>query len=136
MKINITITLDKEIVEKLKEENNYSDLINREMKAYYDGVEAYSLKKLKQKQVEIKRFLKQKRKEVKQINQKIEKIEGKELEILKLVKKYPEYVIKLVGGIKKERNLFQIYQTDKELKKIGWKETKNIFKKLKGGEER
>jgi len=136
MKINITITLDKEIVERLKEENNYSDLINREMKAYYDGVEAYSLKKLKQKQVEIKRFLKQKRKEVKQINQKIEKIEGKELEILKLVKKYPEYVIKLVGGIKKERNLFQIYQTDKELKKIGWKETKNIFKKLKGGEER
>lgn len=135
MKINITITLDKEIVEKLKEENNYSDLINREMKAYYDGVEAYSLKKLKQKQAEIKRLFKQKRKEEKEIKQKIEKIETKESKILKFVKKYPDKIIKLISGIEKERNLFQIYQNDSELRKLGWKTTKEIFKNLKGGVE-
>jgi len=133
MKINITISLDSEIVEKLKAENNYSDLINREMKAYYEGVSSYNLKKLKQKQAELKKIVKESRKEAKIINQKIEKIETNEAKILRLVKNYPKNVIKIVEGSESEKKLWVNYQTTKILREIGWKNIKQLFKDLKGG---
>ena len=135
MKINITISLDREIVEKLKEENNYSELINRELKAFYDGVEAYSFKKLKQKQAEIKRFLKEKRKNLKEINQKIQKVETKEAQILKITKKYPQYVFKIIEGCSTQAKFWIIFRGDDVLKKYSWIEMKKLFKSLKGGGE-
>jgi hypothetical protein len=133
MKINITISLDKELVERLKEENNYSDLINREVKAYYDGVEAYNIKKLKKKRVETKQILKEKRKELKEINKKIEKVETKEARILKITKKYPSYVFKIMEGCDTQAKFWTIFRDDKILRRYKWLELKKLFNNLKGG---
>lgn len=133
MKINITISLDSEIVERLKAESNYSELINKEIKAYYEGVLSNNLKKLKQKQAELKKILKESRKEAKIINQKIEKIETNESKFLRLVKTYPNNVIRIVENSESEMKLWANYQTTKILREIGWKNIKKLYKDLKGG---
>ena len=88
---------------------------------------------MKQKQAQLKKILKESSKEVKVINQLIEKIETKESKILRLVKTYPKLVIKIVAGSPNEKNLWANYQTTKILKDIGWKNIKQLHKDLKGG---
>lgn len=139
MKINITISLDKEIVERLKEENNYSVLINKEIKAYYEGVESLNLKKLKQKYTEIKRILKEKRREAREMIRKIEKIEQKESRILKITSSLSAETIKIIRGCRNLMTLLELYKTKdprmKFLKKYQWMELKNFFNYVKGGGE-
>lgn len=137
MKINITISLEKEIVERLKEEDNYSELINREIKAYYEGVESLNLKRLKQKHAEIKLILKQKRRESREVGRNIEKLEQKESRILKITTKLSPETIKIIRGCSSVVILRELYKTKdprmKFLKKYGWMELRKFYDFVKGG---
>lgn len=99
MKANLTVSLDLELVEKLKRETNYSDLINTEMKAFYDVKTIENLEDLKQKQAKIKLFIKDNRKILREIDQKIDKISEKE----KLFKKKLLSRDKMIQEIIKKR---------------------------------
>ena len=99
MKINITISLDKEIVMKLKEESNYSDVINEQMKGYYDVKLIDNLEILNQKLAEIKQNLKISRKKRRVIEESIAKITKKH----KLFKKKMLSRPKMIEEIKKRR---------------------------------
>ena len=99
MKTIITISLDQEIVKLLKAENNYSDLINQEMKGYYDVKSVDNLEILNQKLAEIKQNLKISRKKRRVIEETIQKITKKH----KLFKKKMLSRSKMIIEIKKRR---------------------------------
>jgi len=84
MKSTITISLDTEIIEKLKGEDNYSEVINEEMKAHYIHGNDISLQVLTKKRSELKQLLKESRKNFQILNKKIDKIKKRETETLKL----------------------------------------------------
>jgi GTP-binding protein EngB required for normal cell division len=86
MKSTITISLDTEIIEKLKGEDNYSEVINEEMKAHYIYGNDISLQVLVKKRSEIKQLLKESRKNLQIINKKIDKVKEKEKETLEKIK--------------------------------------------------
>jgi len=83
MKSNLTLSLDTELVAKLKREKNYSDLINEQMKGYYDVKCIESLQVLKENQQKTKQIIKENRKRLKEIDKNILKIKEKEKIILK-----------------------------------------------------
>ena len=78
MKTNITITIDEEIARKLRAETNFSDLINEQMKGYYDVKKIENIEFLNQKLVEIKQILKKNRKKRRDVEETIEKINQKQ----------------------------------------------------------
>lgn len=90
MKQTIHITIDEEIVRKLREIDNYSSVINEQMTAYFNDLEGLNKGYLKEKQREIKQFMKEKRKELRLIEKKLNKITQKEKEILEIVHRCPE----------------------------------------------
>lgn len=75
MKINITLSLDEGIVFKLKKENNYSKVVNEQMKVYYNTPDSENKKILRQNLVEIKQILKINRKKQRLINKQLDIIE-------------------------------------------------------------
>jgi DNA mismatch repair ATPase MutS len=87
MKQSITICLDSEIVMKLKQESNYSNTINEQMKAYYDLVKCKSIahldKNLSETMDEIKKF----KRKAKEIKENISEIKQKEKATLELFNK-------------------------------------------------
>jgi len=99
MKNNITISLDSEIVLKLKAESNYSDVINEQMKGYYDVKLIDNLEILNQKLTEIKQNSKILRKKRRVIEENIAKIDKKQ----KLFKKKLLSRGKMIEEIKKRR---------------------------------
>ena len=99
MKNNITISLDDEIVRKLKAETNYSDVINEQMKGYYDVKLIDNLEILNQKLTEIKQNSKILRKKRRVIEENIAKIDKKQ----KLFKKKLLSRGKMIEEIKKRR---------------------------------
>ena len=103
MKTNITISLDPEIVRKLKAEPNYSDLINEQMKGYYDVKMISSKEVLNQKLVEIKQILKENRKKKRDIDDILNKIDRKDRKIKKFLRKKGLTRSKLIEQIKKRR---------------------------------
>ena len=103
MKTNITISLDLEIVRKLKAEKNHSDLINEQMKGYYDVKLIENKELLNQKLSEIKQILKISRKKKRDIDDLLDKIEKKDRKIKKFLKKKGLTRSKLIQQIKKRR---------------------------------
>lgn len=87
MKSTINISLDTEIIAKLREEHNYSDLINREMDGYYNSDKSENVVFLKQKLAEIKQISKINNKKKRLIEKKLLKIREKEKKILEKRKK-------------------------------------------------
>ena len=61
-KQNLTISLDQELVEKLKEETNYSDVINEQMKGFYAVKSCENVEVLKLNLAKTKQILKENRK--------------------------------------------------------------------------
>lgn len=133
MKINITISLDEGIVYKLKSQNNYSNLVNEQLSAYFEGVEEFNLQKLKEKQAIIKGIIKTNRAEVKVLSTKIKKIEEKESKILSLGRKYPDYVFKNIESCNSVTMFFGFFRSDAKLKKYTWRELKKLYNEMKGG---
>ena len=103
MKSNITISLDNEIVKKLKAEINYSDLINEQMKGYYDVKLIENKELLNQKLAEIKQILKISRKKKRDIDDMLNKIDKKDRKIKKFLRKKGLTRSKLIDQIKKRR---------------------------------
>ena len=99
MKAIITISLDTEIIKKLKAETNYSDVINEQMKGYYDVKLIDNLEILNQKLTEIKQNLKISRKKRRDVEENITKITKKQ----KLFKKKLLSRGKMIQEIKKRR---------------------------------
>ena len=99
MKSIITISLDQEIIKFLKEETNYSDVINEELKARYTLKKIENLEILNQKLAEIKQNSKILCKKRRIIEDNIEKITQKE----KLFKKKLLSKAKMISQIAKRR---------------------------------
>lgn len=87
MKQSITICLDSELVAQLKEEENYSNVINEQIKALYNVKQCKNLSKLQQDLKELKQEIKQKRKKQREIEQNISEIRGNEKKTLELLQK-------------------------------------------------
>jgi len=101
MKTNITISLDDEIVRKLKAEDNYSDLINEQMKGFYAVKTCENVLILNQNLTKIKQILKENRKKRRIIEGKLSKIDKKR----KLFKKKMLSKPKMIKEIIKKRAL-------------------------------
>ena len=99
MKNNITISLDSEIVVKLKAETNYSDLINEQMKGYYSIKTCENEALLRRNLTEIKQNMKISRKKRREIEAVLLKIDKKQ----KLFKKKLLSRSKMIEEIKKRR---------------------------------
>ena len=99
MKAIITISLDTELIKKLKAESNYSDVINEQMKGYYDVKQIDNLEILNTKLAEIKQNLKISRKKRRDIEDNIAKITKKH----KLFKKKLLSRSKMIIEIRKRR---------------------------------
>jgi len=100
MKQNITISIDQEVVYKLKGENNYSDVVNEQMKSYYAVRSCENLVTLRQNLTKTKQILKENRKKRREIEAQILKIEKKD----KLFKKHLLSRSKMIAEIKKRRS--------------------------------
>jgi len=99
MKNNITISLDSEIVRKLKAETNYSDLINEQMKGYYAVKTCENVGILRLNLAKTKQILKENRKKRREIEAVLLKITKKE----KLFKKKMLSRSKMIIEIEKRR---------------------------------
>jgi len=89
MKSTLTLSLDTEIILKLKQENNYSDVVNEQMKAFYNADSIEKIPILKQNLAEIKQILKKNRIRQRDINKKIKQIAEKErLHIIEMKKNF------------------------------------------------
>ena len=62
MKSIITLSLDQDIIDQLKEEKNYSDLTNEQLKAYYNVKQCENIVILKQNLTKIKQIIKENKK--------------------------------------------------------------------------
>ena len=105
MKSTITINLDIEIVKLLKAEKNYSDLINEQIKGYYDVKLIESTEFLNQKLAEIKQNLKENRKKKRDVEEMLNKIDKKDRKIKTFLKKRGLTRQKLIQQITKRRDL-------------------------------
>lgn len=103
MKINKYISIDEDIFRQLSRESNASDLINEQLKEYYNIKNCENIEILKQKLVEIKRINKENRKKERKLLQKIDKLDQKNIKFfLNFKKSYPK---ELINKLKKIENL-------------------------------
>ena len=133
MNINITISLEEDIIYKLKAQNNYSKLVNDVMKEHFEGVEEFNLTKLKEKQAKINGILKKSKVEAKVLKLKIQKIEEKESKILSLGRKYPDIVFKYIDSSTDVMKFYAFFRSDPKLKRYTWMELKKLYLQMKGG---
>ena len=99
MKAIITISLDTEIIKKLKAETNYSDVINEQLKGYYAVKTCENVEILKTNLTKTKQILKENRKIRREIEEQLLKIDKKH----KLFKKKLLSRSKMIEEIKKRR---------------------------------
>ena len=78
MKINITLSLDEEIVRRLKAEPNYSRLVNDQMEVFFRTSTSQNKKILKQNLAELKQKTKLFNKQKREIEKQLIKIEENE----------------------------------------------------------
>lgn len=131
MKINITISLDEQIVYALKKQNNYSNLANKVLKDYFEAVEVMDLPKLMEKQAKIKGILKKSRAEEKILKLRIKKIKEKESKVLKICRGMKKEDFEMLQNCKTTFALASLHRG--ALKKYKWVDIKKIFTELKGG---
>jgi len=103
MKTNITITIDEEIAKKLRAETNFSNVINEQMKGYYDVKKIEDLEFLNEKLSEIKQILKKNRKKRREIEDTIAKITQKRKNFKLKLKKQGLTRAKLIKQIEARR---------------------------------
>lgn len=103
MKTNLCITLDQEIVEKLKRENNYSNLINEQIKGFYAVKDCENKEILLKELTKIKQILKENRRKRRDIEAQIKKIDLKSAKIKKDLKQKNITRAKLIKTIRERR---------------------------------
>lgn len=103
MKTNLCITLDQEIVEKLKRENNYSNLINEQIKGFYAVKDCENKEILLKELTKIKQILKENRRKRRDIEAQIKKIDLKSAKIKKDLKQKNITRSKLIKTIRERR---------------------------------
>lgn len=86
MKATLTLSLDIEIINKLKQEKNYSELVNDQIIAFYKSIETPDKAKLMQNLKETKQILKENRKKQREIEKKLEKVKQNEQKVLEACK--------------------------------------------------
>ena len=101
MKTIITINLDTELIKKLKAEKNYSQLINDQMKGYYDVKLIDNLEDLNEKLAENKQKTKILRKKRRVLDETIDKILKKQ----KLFKKKLLPKNQMIAEIRRRRDI-------------------------------
>lgn len=103
MKINKYISIDEDIFKRLARETNASDLINEQLKAYYNKKNCENVVILKQNLVILKQINKENNKKAKELIKKIDKLDQKNKEFFEIFKKsYPK---DLLDKLKKIENL-------------------------------
>jgi len=103
MKNNITISLDDEIVRKLKAESNYSDVVNEQLKGYYAVKTCENEEILRTNLTKTKQILKENRKIRREIEGQLLKIDKKQ----KLFKRKLLSRSKMIKEIEKRRKIEQ-----------------------------
>lgn len=132
MKVNITLSLDEEVVHYLRGQKDYSPLANKVLKEYIEGAETENLLKLKQKLVEINQKQAKDRRLKKEIVTKIKKITEKERKILKITRGLNEREMELLKNCDSRIKLSLIYKQT-SLKNHKFIDVKKIWTELKGG---
>lgn len=103
MKINKYISIDEDIFKQLSREDNASDLINKQLKAYYNIKNCENIEILEQNLCKIKQINKENRKKEKEIASKLLKLNQKNKEFFERFKQcYPKG---LLDKLKKIENL-------------------------------
>lgn len=103
MKINKYISIDEEIFRCLSRESNASDLINEQLKAYYNQKNSENLVILKQNLALIKQNIKENRRKEKELMKKIDNLDKKNKDFFEKFKNsYPK---DLLDKLKKIENL-------------------------------
>jgi hypothetical protein len=103
MKSRINVSLDEEIIEKLRVEENYSDVINKQLKEYYLGTKTENLQKLSEKLANLKKTSKETLKSMREIKNQIAKIKEKEEVVLSKFKSREKLILAIEE--KRERAL-------------------------------
>jgi len=132
MKITKPFCIDEELIPKLKN-INASDLVTELLKEHFDGENVQNLGKLREN---LKKKLQKKAillKEVRLLKKKIAEITAKEARILKISRKYPDYVFKCIDGCRDVMAFYSMFRTDTTLKRFKWIELKKTFNEVKGG---
>ena len=129
MKTNITISLDSEIVRRLKAETNYSDLINEQMKGFYSVKTCENEQILKTNLAKTKQILKENRKKRREIEAVLLKIDKKQKLFKKNMLSKPKMIIEIEKRREREKGLtgsrIEYYETvEQEAERL-----------LKGGEK-
>jgi vacuolar-type H+-ATPase subunit I/STV1 len=143
MKVTKPFCIDAEFLPNLKK-INASDLINSLLIEYFSGNDEKDLSKLMQKLDKNKAILKKTRKEIKDIELKINKIKQKERLAIAATRKYSLDVVNYVGSFAGESGLFMAHRahnsdscrTSEEnlhLKGFTWQEIKKLYNEMKGG---
>lgn len=107
MKSNITLSLDIKNIERLKKEKNYSDVVDKQISAYYNVNQCKNLAFLMQNHEKKRLESKKIKKEIKEIAEEIDKIKQKDKEINELLKNKLTKVLKpyQIQLLKKQENI-------------------------------
>jgi hypothetical protein len=132
MKVTKPFCVDDELIRELTKVNA-SELVNSLLKEHFDDKNSMSLKKLKHKLSENLQKKKVLLRDIRDLRGKIAEIEAKEAKILKISKKYPDYVFKTIEGCTNVMAFYSAFRNDDKLRKYGWLELKKLFNHLKGG---
>jgi len=101
MKIAKLFTIDIEIAEKLKDETNASELVNKLLKDYFGNLIGYEKDDLLEKKKILETEVKRQEKILKGIDEKVKNIAEKEKNIKKMFDKIPEEIIEDIKRFEK-----------------------------------
>lgn len=140
MKINITISLDEDIVNRVKQENNYSQMINEQLRTYYDDKNTENLAILNKKLAEIEKKAREIKRNKMEINKKIKKVKEKESRILNLVSGISKNGLALMMECSSSAVLKAHHTANRpsdprayDLQKHNWIDIKKAYQEMKGG---
>jgi hypothetical protein len=137
MKFNKQVGFDEDIFERLQQELNASEVINGQMRAYYNVKQCKNIALLKQNLTIIKQIIKDNRKKEKEITREIEKIEREDRKLYEdLTGSYPEEFIKKLKSIENldyDAALSLAQKFELHRRGIGGVKVIKLWEKLKGG---
>ena len=137
MKINKYISIDEDIFYKLKKETNASDIINKQLRAYYNVKDCENIEILKQNLYKIKQINKENRKKEKEIASKLLKLDQKNKDFFEKIKiRYPEDLVnklKKIENLDYEAALALALEFDLQNRGIGGVKMIKIWEEIKNG---
>jgi hypothetical protein len=137
MKINKYISIDEDIFYKLKKETNASDIINQQLRAFYNTKDCENIEILKQNLYKIKQINKENRKKEKEIASKLLKLDQKNKDFFEKIKiRYPEDLVnklKKIENLDYEAALALALEFDLQNRGIGGVKMIKIWEEIKNG---